>query len=324
MHALISAVIPVYNTPDTFLIECIESLVNQTYENAEIILVDDGSQPHTAELCDSLAAKYPSVTTIHQKNQGPSIARSTGLRNIHGEYLTFVDSDDTLKINAWENCINKMEETCADCLVFGWIDNSTGKPTDHLVCSNSVQFFSAKDASIQIASDNEACGGGFPWNKIFRVQPIREANSGTIPEFDADLFTYEDKEWILRIFSNLETIVLISDIYYDYRFVQSSLTHSAESWYRRQYNAYAAYDKILSFLKNRNAIAYRRALNFYLGFGVVDMLNQYRHPEYYEGFSRARKTKHCMYCLCKRIHFSELDGYKRKIAWLVLRIVGAF
>lgn len=323
MDALISAIIPVYNTPREYLDACIESLVTQTYANAEIILVDDGSRNETAVQCDELAKKYSTVRVIHQENKGPSIARSVGLRQIRGDYLTFVDSDDTLKSDAWESCVKKMEATKADCLVFGWIDNASGSPLNHRI-TEADSFYSAEEATIMIASDNEACGGGYPWNKFFRVKPIREANGGEIPEFDEALFTYEDKEWILRILQSLKTVVLIPDIYYDYRFVPASLTNSAESWYRRQYNAYEAYEKILSLLKDKNAEAYSGALNFYFGFGARDMYNQYRHPKDYGGLARGRKTKHWMYGLCKRIPLSSLRGKKRKLVWIVLRIVGAF
>lgn len=323
MEALISAIIPVYNTPREYLDACIESLAAQTYTNTEIILIDDGSRDETAVQCDELASKYDAVCVIHQENKGPSIARSVGLRHAHGDYLTFVDSDDTLKPNAWENCVKKMEASGVDCLVFGWIDNASGHPQDHQV-TLSDSLYSAEAATIEIAADNEACGGGFPWNKVFRVKPIREANGGEIPEFDETLFTYEDKEWILRILQSIKTVLLIPDVYYDYRFVQTSLTNSADRWYQRQYNAYEAYERILSLLKGKNPEAYSRALNFYFGFAAVDMYNQYRHPKDYGGLARGRKTKHWLYGLCKRTPLSSLRGYKRKLVWIVLRIVGAF
>lgn len=322
VNYLISAIIPVYNTPEKYLRECIQSVVNQTHKNIEIILVDDGSNKETSLLCDQLATEHSVLSVIHQKNSGPSIARSTGLQAVHGDFLTFVDSDDFLKPDAWELCIQKMEENSSDCLVFGWIDNSQGTPFDKKVTESDVSNLSSADAITMIASDNDACGGGYPWNKIWRVSSIRQANNGNIPLFDEKLFTYEDKEWIIRVLLGIDKVSLISDVLYNYRYVSTSLTNAADSWYRRQYNAYEAYDKIACILKTSNYKAYVGAVNFYFTFGMQDLIEQYRHPDYYGGLSRARKTKKCMYALCKRLHLKELQTFKKKIAWLIIRIWG--
>ena len=101
MAEMISAIIPVYNTPSEFLKQCVESLTGQTYTDSEILIIDDGSKPETAELCDSLALQDSRIRVIHQENKGPSIARNTGLKHVRGEFITFVDSDDSLKPNAW-------------------------------------------------------------------------------------------------------------------------------------------------------------------------------------------------------------------------------
>lgn len=321
---MISAIIPVFNTPSEFLQECITSLISQTYTDSEILIVDDGSRLETAQLCDSLAQQDPRIRVIHQDNKGPSIARNTGLKEVRGEYITFVDSDDSLKPETWEYCIRSMNETSSDCAVFGWIDHSHEIDQNIFVSHNGTTLLSAEDATTKIASDNEACGGGYPWNKIWRAKSIREANCGEIPLFDDALFTYEDKEWILRVLQGLRTIALLPEIFYDYRYVPSSLSNAADSWYRRQYNAYAAYDKILELLKDKNYVAYRGGLNFYFYFCFMDLYTQYQHPDWYGGKERCRKTKGCLYDLCRRIRFRDLNGYKRKIIWLIMQIWGVF
>jgi len=92
---LISVIIPVYNTRPT-LERCFNSVIAQTYPNLEFILVDDGSTDGAEELCDTLAAQDARVKVIHQKNQGLSAARNAGLKVAQGQYLTFIDSDDTV------------------------------------------------------------------------------------------------------------------------------------------------------------------------------------------------------------------------------------
>ena len=324
MAEMISAIIPVYNTPSEFLKQCVESLTGQTYTDSEILIIDDGSKPETAELCDSLALQDSRIRVIHQENKGPSIARNTGLKHVRGEFITFVDSDDSLKPNAWECCIRSMQETSADCAVFGWIDHSHGEEQNVSVSFDGITLLSANDATTKIASDNEACGGGYPWNKIWRAKSIRRENNGQIPLFDEELFTYENKEWILRVLRGLENVALLPYVFYDYRYVPSSLSNAGDSWYRRQYNAYAAYDKILKQLKHENDAAYRGALNFYFYFCFMDLFEQYKHPDWFGGKERCKRTKKCLYQLCKNVDFHELRGYKRRVIWLIMQIWGVF
>ena len=90
---LISVLVPIYRI-DRYLGICVESLLNQTYKNLEIILVDDGSTDGSGEMCDQIATRDPRTLVIHQKNQGLSGARNTGIRHATGEYVIFIDSDD--------------------------------------------------------------------------------------------------------------------------------------------------------------------------------------------------------------------------------------
>ena len=91
---LISVIIPVYNV-EKYLHRCLDSVIEQTYKNLEVILIDDGSTDHSGEICDDYAAKDVRIHVIHQENQGVSAARNKGLDNVKGEYITFVDSDDS-------------------------------------------------------------------------------------------------------------------------------------------------------------------------------------------------------------------------------------
>ena len=90
---LISIIVPVYNV-EYYLHECLESLVNQTYFNLEIILIDDGSKDASGKICDEYAAKDSRIVVVHQENAGVSQARNCGIEMASGEYIMFVDSDD--------------------------------------------------------------------------------------------------------------------------------------------------------------------------------------------------------------------------------------
>lgn len=322
MLGRISAIVPVYNTPDAYLHDMIWTLLHQTYENFEIILVDDGSQQQTADLCDKFGQLDSRVKVIHQGNQGPSVARNTGIKAATGDFITFVDSDDQLMLHAWEICIRKMNAYNADCLVFGWIDHADGIEKSIPVATGNDQVLSAEYVIEKIASNNTDCGGGYPWNKVWRRSAILSTHSNEVPLFDTSLFAYEDKEWIIRTLIGMGSVVLSTDVLYDYRYVPTSLTNNLSSWEKRQFNAYFAYDKILSLLKPVSTPAYIGAVNFYFYFGFTDLCTQLRHPSWFGGMSRVRKTKKYMYALCRKIKISELKGYKKKLAWLVMQIWG--
>ena len=91
----LSVIIPVYNC-ELQITRCIESIINQTYKNLEIIIVDDGSKDQSGKLCDQLKEKDNRIIVVHQKNSGVSEARNTGLKVCSGELITFVDADDYL------------------------------------------------------------------------------------------------------------------------------------------------------------------------------------------------------------------------------------
>ena len=95
-NPLISVIVPVYNVEE-YLKKCVDSIINQTYKNLEIILVDDGSTDNSSLICDTYAEKYEQIKVIHKKNGGLSDARNVGIDLAKGEYLTFIDSDDWIK-----------------------------------------------------------------------------------------------------------------------------------------------------------------------------------------------------------------------------------
>ena len=108
-NAVVSIIVPVYNTKD-YLACCIESLLGQTYTELEIILVDDGSTDDSLDICRNYQMLDSRIHVLHQNNQGVSAARNLGLDAATGDYITFVDSDDELCLNAIEillNCIRK-------------------------------------------------------------------------------------------------------------------------------------------------------------------------------------------------------------------------
>ena len=105
----VSIIIPVYNV-EKFIGKCMESVVNQTYTNIEVLVVDDGSQDGSIEIVKAYAKKDPRITIIHQKNQGLSGARNTGLEHAKGDFIYFLDSDDSISLNMIEEMVRCIED----------------------------------------------------------------------------------------------------------------------------------------------------------------------------------------------------------------------
>ena len=106
---LVSIIIPVYNV-EQYLNKCIESIINQTYPNIEVILIDDGSKDLSGKICDNYAKKDSRIKVIHKKNEGVSCARNDGVKNSKGKYVFFIDSDDYIDIDAIEKMIDEIDK----------------------------------------------------------------------------------------------------------------------------------------------------------------------------------------------------------------------
>lgn len=115
---LASILVPVYNKEE-YLHKCIESLRNQTYENIEIVLVDDGSTDNSLSVCRKYADMDKRICVVHQENQGVCGARNTCLNNAHGDYIFWVDPDDFVEISLVKDAVEVMKGSKADAVLFG-------------------------------------------------------------------------------------------------------------------------------------------------------------------------------------------------------------
>lgn len=125
MNPKLSVVIPVYNA-ESYLERCITSILNQTYSNIEVILVDDGSKDGSGVLCDSYAAKHENISVIHTVNQGAGQARNTGIKASTGELIAFVDADDYIEPQMYEDLIGKLIEQEVNAVYCGYYTERKG------------------------------------------------------------------------------------------------------------------------------------------------------------------------------------------------------
>ena len=113
---MVSVIIPVYNA-EKYLRRCLDSVVNQTYKDIEIIVVDDGSTDGSAVICDEYAARDNRFIVIHQKNGGVSVARQTGLEAVKGDYICFVDADDCIDSKMIDELFQEADTTNSDMII---------------------------------------------------------------------------------------------------------------------------------------------------------------------------------------------------------------
>lgn len=125
----VSIIVPVYNT-GAYLSDCIRSICAQTHTDLQIVMVDDGSEPVTARLCDELASADPRITLIHKANEGVSIARNAGLAVASGDLIGFVDSDDTIQPGMIERLVSALEQNNADIAMCDATTITPGRPDE--------------------------------------------------------------------------------------------------------------------------------------------------------------------------------------------------
>ncbi len=245
MNGKVSVIIPVYNA-EKVIERTVNSLLSQSYSDFEIILVDDGSKDKSGRLCDELAQKDSRVKVIHQENMGAAEARNTGLKNVAGEWLMFVDSDDTLVSDAMEKLVKRMSDTKADLCIYGWTAVSASGDKTYSFDEESTST-DPEYVYCEITKSLYNCGGGYPWNKFWRVSSIK--HDGKICEFDKKLWVFEDKLWILKsIDINVKKVTYEPSCLYKYYIGDNTLSHNKDKEIKRYYHSCEAAETIYDYI----------------------------------------------------------------------------
>lgn len=172
----LSVIVPVYKA-ESYVGACIESILNQTFSDFELILVNDGSPDNSLHICNDYARKDNRIIIIDQENGGVSKARSNGLENSHGSWITFVDSDDTIPRNAFEQLFSKVYIEDVDCVLGSWRRIDNGKK--HIILLQERGLMT-KDEYIESLLLGRAFTG--PVGKIFRRSVISR-NDLEVPSY---------------------------------------------------------------------------------------------------------------------------------------------
>lgn len=219
---LISVIVPVYKV-EAYLDKCISSIVNQTYTNLEIILVDDGSPDRSGEICDAWAAKDSRIRVIHQENAGGGAARNAALDVSRGELIAFVDSDDYLAPEMFAR-MNRHMIDGVDLVECGFVSVS-GEEAVFAPKETSAQTYTAEEAMSEHIRDRYF--RQLIWNKLYRWKILEGVRFPEEKGIDDEFFTYQ-------AIGNSKKLVCIDAALYAYRQQSSSVMHTLSTRQRLQ------------------------------------------------------------------------------------------
>lgn len=214
MSVAISVLVPVYNVENT-LDRCLKSILNQTFKNFEIILVNDGSTDNSGNICDEYAQKYENISVIHKENEGLGPTRNAGIRAAKGEYIYHCDSDDWLKEDLLEKAYAAARETDAEVVVFGYdIFTEKGEefiPFDSITAENGVyvgkdnvqKFFAEQyfNSFFVLSACNRVYKRSFLIDNEIYFPPLRRC---------------QDMAYSMLLFDNVEHLTVLKETFYCY------------------------------------------------------------------------------------------------------------
>lgn len=252
MASRISVIVPIYKV-EAYLNRCVESIVNQTYQNLEIILVDDGSPDNCPKVCDEWSINDSRIKVIHKKNGGLSEARNSGMEIASGEYISFIDSDDYIALEFFETLLSVMEKEnsdIAECNVVKFYeDGRFEKYSDDL----AITTFDTESALSGLIAENPF--HQHVWNKLYKTQLVKD-----IPYAVGKL--NEDEFWTYQVFGRAQKVSRINKTMYYY--FQRSSSIMGESYNIRRLDALEGKANRQKYIEERfPSLATQAKIDFY-------------------------------------------------------------
>ena len=211
---MVSVIVPVYNV-EIYLNKCIESIINQTYKNIEIILVDDGSTDHSGVICDKYAKRDSRIRVLHKENGGLSDARNKGIDISNGEYLSFIDSDDWIELDMIEKMYNNAIDNSADISIcrFEFVHSRQAIINNF---SDKITVYEGKDSILAmykyLVFASHAC------NKLYKKELFKELRYPVGKLYEDQFITY-------KLIWNSKKIVCTESKYYYYYMRNDSIVN---------------------------------------------------------------------------------------------------
>lgn len=287
---LISVIVPIYNAELTIK-RCVESIINQSYKNIEIILVNDGSTDSSKEICEEIIDER--ITLINQNNMGVSHTRNTGIKHATGKYICFIDSDDYLEFNHIQNMYDCMIQYETDLVIVNFyqiIDSGISK-NRHVKNYESCHIL---DCIYDIYTNSLL---NPPWNKLYKHEKI-------LKMFDESLSLGEDLIFNIDYILNIQRISVINNYTYYYDLVNGNLHKKQQSIEEFFYLYGYIYDNIINVYNKKMP-----KFNFFVLKHFIRFLYEQGHNINYQNY------------LCLKSFFKRYDVHSYILVYYVLSIL---
>ena len=236
---LISIIIPCFNAEKT-LEKCLESVVQQSYANLEIIIIDDGSTDETSLIYNKFQSNDERILVLKQQNSGVSKARNTGVKAATGDYICFVDSDDWAELNYCSELYSLLVGENADISI---VEASYEDENGNVLCSKPIsdeKIFDGNRALVLLLEDQEI--QSHPWGKLFKADLLKNVH------FPENLKCFEDYSTLFKIFNKAVKVVKSNEKLYHYIQREDSLSHNLSP--ATAYQFFLAIMEVFEFWRN--------------------------------------------------------------------------
>ena len=220
--------------------------MRQTYKEFEIILIDDGSTDNSFEIENRLVELDERISLYRYKNSGVSTARNRGIKKATGDYITFIDVDDEMELNALETIMKYIFTENPDVIIYGW--KRCGKDeNEEIHVSDKMRFFEESDTVLKkILGNYSDYGGGYPWNKVWKRN-----TPDYLELFNPELSYFEDLEWVVRMLNKAKTVLLLPDCLYRYNVNPNGVTLRVDRRERNELEYHKSIQYIIQDLNDR-------------------------------------------------------------------------
>ena len=315
---MISIIVPIYKV-EKYLPKCIESLINQTYQGIEIILVNDGSPDGCGQICDDYAKKDSRIMVVHQENHGVSVARNVGLNIARGEYISFVDPDDWVAPDMYEDMLDAIDMNKVDLAICGYdyYDKDGNVDEQRRYVTRNNELITQKEVIRRFSDMPPSIRHGV-CNKLFRKNLLHGI------KFKEGLHSSEDVFFLNEYVQKIGTAVVVHQPHYKNLVRQGSATHGGLD-INSLADSYAAHDQMYQDAISRYPDLKDHSLAFLLDVCTLKYNEAQRKvvslPEEEKGVVRSRLDEMRKY-IKKRARealFNEEIYWKTRIHYLLMK-----
>lgn len=310
----ISVIVPLYNV-ERYVNRCIDSILTQSFDNFEVILINDGSTDKTGDICDFYAAKDSRIKVIHKENGGGSSARKAGIDAAIGKYIMFIDSDDAYVEGALEKAHKTIVEHNVDIVQFNYYKTENMEDVTPFG-TGEVQLFDGRDALLQLMTQKSPNAfNNLLWCKIYKSEIVKK------PEYNLAIRTIDDVPMIARIFYYAENIATLDMPLYYYiqrkdeksQSIMYELSKSREKFILSHLQTFS---DVSAFFKEKDGAMYQASLKNLIAFALSAIKEK--------GLSKQGKRQALWVLKHHKVVENAYIPFKKKVVAVCLKLIGIF